>query len=1120
MARNEQAGSQWEPYKDVLEELYQTKFLWEVVSIMKEQHNFDKSPSQYTRQFRKWGFSKNWKQHQYEFTAHRLKKRKQEGKNSDVYMNGDLVNNKKLKKELSRHVKASADCLPITGSDAPTPDGVVVCTPGNVDNATFIELPDLPFFQFQSFLEASYSEIKQSLQPANNRFQLTELHSTLRVGCYKDSSFHFESNAISQKQEDVIQSIRTGQGGTDDDTLLHVLGYYVYLASNNLLQEDVLDELLEWIVNCRLHRILEKLLQPQIPTTTILASALLCSAARLGYSHVARMLIRSYVPQDYIHGHQGGMPLEEAARNGNEDIAQMIMEVGDGPISNYLDPELLCAASMNGHVGIVKMLLGAGADPNGTIFDRREDNTPLRAAVSSLSIEVAEELLAAGADPSDRVPHYGRVDGRTPLCSAILDPNTEMVRLLVSAGADVFAPEYPEDELTLYPCRRPAQVAAEYEEWEMVRILFETSNASVEPCQNCDPEKWRAYSDDLYYEEIKDASVVSTLQATVRAGNSDMARFLLQNGVKVDARPESKYGHTALQVAAAVGNKELILLLLEWGADVNAPPGFKYGFTALEVAAHHKDVGLIKVLLDAGAAVSAADRRQTWTALQAAVYAGNVEGTRLLIQHGADVNAPPIGNLGEYALHLALFRGYDRTYDLAMTLLAANADPNVRSKREGLTGLQAAAKHSDVKVIELLLNAGATVEALPGLYRTTALHKTVCRGYVPAAQLLLQIGANPNTRADRYKKLTPLQVASLRSNVEMVSLLLDCGAYDLAPAVNSGLTMSQAFESAKRSVMQIPGAYAESRLWPEEEEPTVETVLRKRNLGQARDLLENGATIPPNSKLLLPLALQANFYCRYSPDQSWRLVELLIRAGANVNVRLDMPRLQTSLQFVIYNENVDLVRLTLDAGADTGGNALNTAVQTKNLAIIELLISMGADVNAPESLQYNGKIALQEAAQIGRLDIVQLLVQHHADINAPPREDGGRTALQSAAEEGHAHIVSYLLEGGADVNAPPGYFFGGTALQLAAMGGHAKIVRALLDAGADVTAPRGVGSGKTAIEGAAYMGRLDILHLLLHIHPKNEKLVSQCRSAAEDAEDEGHYEIARVLREYLVFLSP
>jgi hypothetical protein len=131
-------------------------------------------PSQYIRQFKKWGFSKNSKQQQYEFIARRLKKRKRDGKeDSDVYMNGALVNNKRLKKELSRHVRASVECLPITGqlscfeaelghptlipagSDAPTPDGVAVCTPGNVDNATFIGLPVLPFFQFQSFLEAS-----------------------------------------------------------------------------------------------------------------------------------------------------------------------------------------------------------------------------------------------------------------------------------------------------------------------------------------------------------------------------------------------------------------------------------------------------------------------------------------------------------------------------------------------------------------------------------------------------------------------------------------------------------------------------------------------------------------------------------------------------------------------------------------------------------------------------------------------------------------------------------------------------------------------------------------------------------------------------------------------------
>lgn len=55
------------------------------------------------------------------------------------------------------------------------------------------------------------------------------------------------------------------------------------------------------------------------------------------------------------------------------------------------------------------------------------------------------------------------------------------------------------------------------------------------------------------------------------------------------------------------------------------------------------------------------------------------------------------------------------------------------------------------------------------------------------------------------------------------------------------------------------------------------------------------------------------------------------------------------------------------------------------------------------------------------------------------------------------------------------------------------------------SAPGGVHYGKTAIEGAACMGRLDILHLLLHIHPKNEEFVSQCWSAAEEAEYENQF---------------
>ena len=86
------------------------------------------------------------------------------------------------------------------------------------------------------------------------------------------------------------------------------------------------------------------------------------------------------------------------------------------------------AASVNGHVGVVRMLLARGAKqvrPGAT-------DTAMYLAVHYNHIEVVKLLLAApGASDALKTKH----GGRTPLKIAIDDGHAEMVALLRAAGA-------------------------------------------------------------------------------------------------------------------------------------------------------------------------------------------------------------------------------------------------------------------------------------------------------------------------------------------------------------------------------------------------------------------------------------------------------------------------------------------------------------------------------------------------------------------------------------------------------------------------------------------------------------------------------------------------------------
>ena len=103
-----------ELYKDTMQKyfLIENKTLDEVMQLMKNKLHarysrsqefrnshiakFVDSKAQYERQFKKWKFRKNRKQHDWASAGRIMKKRKRGGKESDVYIDGVLVETKKM----------------------------------------------------------------------------------------------------------------------------------------------------------------------------------------------------------------------------------------------------------------------------------------------------------------------------------------------------------------------------------------------------------------------------------------------------------------------------------------------------------------------------------------------------------------------------------------------------------------------------------------------------------------------------------------------------------------------------------------------------------------------------------------------------------------------------------------------------------------------------------------------------------------------------------------------------------------------------------------------------------------------------------------------------------------
>ena len=204
---------------------------------------------------------------------------------------------------------------------------------------------------------------------------------------------------------------------------------------------------------------------------------------------------------------------------------------------------------------------------------------------------------------------------------------------------------------------------------------------------------------------------------------------------------------TPLCYAIRSKNPAIVALLISRGAVIEP-----YSERFLDYAASDERIEIAKLLLENGADPSKAPR----------LLDDGSEISTLFKRYGIppkDINA--LGTGGWPPLVYAC-RGDNREHpDKVQRLLDLGADIDVRNYK-GKTALHYAAKAGFLKVIELLMEKGATVDAADTNGETPlfeAIRSTIKDGEKQRAAIeaLLSNGANPNLR--NQKGLTALQVA-------------------------------------------------------------------------------------------------------------------------------------------------------------------------------------------------------------------------------------------------------------------------------------------------------------------------------------------------------------------------
>ncbi|PWY69945.1 ankyrin [Aspergillus eucalypticola CBS 122712] len=1056
------ANQKWDIYKSEIEQLYihENQKLEDVMSYMEIQHSWKKSKAAYTRQLNKWGFKKHSESRNDEWILKRVAKRKRNGKESEVFIDGIQLHPKKIAK--AKYGKGFVSTISQYAPSPKTPEGYLVTTP-QTTGMCLSWSSSLPWLRFMSFLDPP-TEQAPSL-PSSSLF----VDSSRSGNITKSANFELMqrlSSIVPWNKPEHLENIYSGsrtsaalsilmpeteQGqldglSTDLSTLKSGLrdhlSVVLYLISNNLMSPDEdgsYDEQKE-----RDSRLILRLLKD----------------SGWGDPDRLRILLSTHEPTA-------------------ESIAEKVFE----------------SALWIGDLDIVENMLRSGMNPDGLIEAVSEEDicflTPLQFAALEGNIRLTNLLIKYGAD----IEHgFANEVDKTALYFAISGANLAVARALFLQGAKV----------TRECAREAMKICYSYlQKFDLVKEIIDIHLEEHLAAGRNDPD---------------------LVVPAVELENEWIVEYFLDRGAKLNGFVAQPYrnrhegGDICLLGLAVIERSVDIVRLLTYstvGANRVSSPLYMYPLT---LAAMTGETDIAQILLESGADVRAADEGEI-TLLEHAARKSNLSLCQMLITHGAKVDREPCD---AQKLPSALMTAIQKDNMLIVELLI-NSNARLNDRFEAAPGsvLAAALEVGNDAVIDKLINAGARYVGVKmkkiGNLQTAILMEeggvlagvlcssghqilaaAISAGHEDLAHFLLKNDAHKEHDArDPFSTsdpITPLEAATKTNNMRLILALLKHGVsvtdYALTYAIqrHSGLLPLLLRSFSGRAPTAVAAALREPSMAALE-------LLREANVdftGAPRPLLIgsrlNSWSQQWEDDVKSVLEVEVGWIAESSHFTF--LLEWAAAAGIPWEPKLVSRALIRTILSNEHDRLAELMQLDFDLSYDMWLNSkccrfnpLQAAVESQLVWIVREMLMKGADVN------YLG--------------------------DGPRR----RTPLQLAVENANMEIFNLLLHHGADVNGPGAEENGATALQIAAIRGFIGIAQRLLDLGADVNAKPAVEDGRTALMGAAEHGRIDVLHLLLD---RGALIVGEHRfffdEAVRLAKNNGHYAAARLLISFEVSL--
>lgn len=379
----------------------------------------------------------------------------------------------------------------------------------------------------------------------------------------------------------------------------------------------------------------------------------------------------------------------------------------------------------------------------------------------------------------------------------------------------------------------------------------------------------------------------------------------------------------------------------------------------------------------------------------------------------------------------------------------------------GMNPLHCATLFGHGKVVDLLIDIGANVNTRVGetIAKETALHLAAGKNYVKIVRALLAKGADANSIPSNYVQ-TPLHVASHEGHLETVTALLEGGAINDVPRPSTlgkfGSWCTPLHVACRRGHLDVVRALLEhgANIDSVSEDPSGTSVLQEAVSNQRTDvvncLIIQGVKINVFDKDgLSPLHVAAR-------NGNVDMIDLLIKHGSKVDSFLKDPS-HTPLASSIVSGQCESVIALLKAGAKVDGvledaYPLYQAIRgdQNNLQIVKILLSFEANEHIPDELGY---FPLHNAASFGEQDLLELFLQRGHDptkLSTSPDDIGQQeTALHSAVSGGSPSIVRLLVKSGVSVNCLnyPGLQ---TPIYSSVLNRKLEVTELLIELGADV----------------------------------------------------------------------